>query len=81
MKLLREKKVKKLYNKINKFYENIKTQKRERRHKKIRSTISGTAARPRISVFKSNAELFVQVIDDKSEKTLMSISTKQKWKY
>jgi large subunit ribosomal protein L18 len=56
---------------------NIKREKRERRHKRIRSTISGTATRPRISAYKSNKELFIQVIDDVEEKTLLSISTKK----
>jgi large subunit ribosomal protein L18 len=55
---------------------NIKEQKRERRHKKIRSTLSGTAETPRINVSKSLTGLFVQVIDDVAEKTLFSISTK-----
>ncbi len=56
---------------------NKKVEKRIRRHKKIRSVISGTEERPRISVFKSNTDLFVQVIDDEAGKTLMSISTKE----
>ncbi len=55
---------------------NLKREKKIRRHKKIRSTLSGTSNIPRISVFKSNKELFVQVIDDVSQKTLLSISTK-----
>ena len=55
---------------------NIKREKRERRHKRIRSTISGTAQRPRISAYKSNKDLYVQVIDDVKEVTLLSISTK-----
>lgn len=55
---------------------NQKVEKRIRRHKKIRSTIFGTKNKPRISVFKSNKELFVQVIDDQANKTLLSISTK-----
>ena len=55
---------------------NQKTEKRIRRHKKIRSTISGTEKRPRVSVYKSNTDLYVQVIDDEKEVTLMSISTK-----
>lgn len=55
---------------------NLKREKRIRRHKRIRSTLSGTAETPRVSVFKSNTELFIQVIDDTVGKTLMSISTK-----
>ncbi|HIP21459.1 MAG TPA: 50S ribosomal protein L18 [Candidatus Pacebacteria bacterium] len=53
----------------------LKTEKRIRRHRKIRSTLSGTAETPRIVVSKSNKDLFVQVIDDVTEKTLFSIST------
>ena len=53
----------------------LKTEKRIRRHRKIRSTLSGTAETPRIVVSKSNKDLFVQVIDDVAEKTLFSIST------
>lgn len=42
----------------------------ERRHKKIRSTLSGTALRPRLSVFKSNKFLYAQLIDDTKSHTL-----------
>ncbi len=42
----------------------------ERRHKKIRSTLSGTAERPRLSVFKSNKFLYAQLIDDTKGNTL-----------
>jgi large subunit ribosomal protein L18 len=55
---------------------NLKEEKRIRRHKRIRSTISGTAEIPRVTVSKSNIDLFVQIIDDVAEKTLASISTK-----
>ena len=47
-----------------------KQQKIERRHKKIRSTLSGTAERPRLSVFKSHKYLYVQLIDDVRGHTL-----------
>ena len=55
---------------------NLKELKRVRRHKKIRSTLSGTAERPRVVVSKSNTSLFVQAIDDVAAKTLFSVSTK-----
>ncbi len=55
---------------------NIKEEKRIRRHKRIRSTLSGTAEIPRVNVSKSLRGLFVQVIDDTEGKTLFSISTK-----
>ncbi len=41
-----------------------------RRHKKIRSILSGTALRPRLSVFKSNKFLYAQLIDDEKGNTL-----------
>jgi large subunit ribosomal protein L18 len=43
---------------------------RDRKRKKIRAKISGTAERPRLSVFKSNKALYAQLIDDVSGKTL-----------
>ena len=51
---------------------------REIRHKRIRSKIFGTAARPRMSVFRSSKHIYVQLIDDKDEKTLISASTMEK---
>ena len=53
----------------------IKIEKRTRRHKRIRSRISGTSAVPRISVFKSNNYIYAQLIDDESEKTLAAASS------
>ncbi len=53
----------------------IKKEKRERRHKKIRSKISGTALKPRLSVFKSNKHLYAQLIDDEAQKTLATCSS------
>ncbi len=41
----------------------------------IRSKIAGTAERPRLSVFRSNKQIYVQVIDDKSGKTLAAASS------
>ena len=45
---------------------------RIRRHIRVRAKISGTAERPRISVFKSNRHLFVQAIDDTLGRTIIS---------
>lgn len=45
---------------------------RARRHARVRAKISGTAERPRVSVFKSNRHLFVQVINDDAGTTLAS---------
>ncbi|GAT62381.1 MULTISPECIES: 50S ribosomal protein L18 [Paludibacter] len=41
----------------------------------IRSKIAGTAERPRLSVFRSNKQIYVQIIDDKSGKTLAAASS------
>ena len=48
---------------------------RQQRHRKIRSRLTGTADRPRISVYRSNQHVFVQVIDDDAQKTLVSLGT------
>ena len=48
----------------------IKQEKRARRHKRIRSKISGTLERPRLSVFKSNTSMYAQLIDDSRGTTL-----------
>lgn len=53
-----------------------KTTSRNRRHARIRSRVVGTAARPRLAVYKSNRYLHVQIIDDAAGKTLVSGSTK-----
>ncbi len=41
----------------------------------IRNTVSGTAERPRLTVFRSNAQIYAQVIDDNQGKTLASASS------
>lgn len=48
---------------------------RLKRHKRIRSKISGTAERPRLSVFRSNKNIYAQLIDDVAGVTLASAST------
>ncbi|MFH1753316.1 MAG: 50S ribosomal protein L18 [Candidatus Omnitrophota bacterium] len=48
---------------------------RERRHKKIRKKIFGTADRPRMVVRRSLKNLHVQLVDDMARKTLISVST------
>lgn len=52
------------------------TQKRDRNHKKIRTRISGTSERPRLSVFKSNTALYAQLIDDDANVTLAQANGK-----
>ena len=51
---------------------------RERRHARVRTKISGTAERPRLCVYRSNKNLFVQVIDDVNGTTLAAASTLDK---
>jgi len=48
---------------------------RNRRKHRIRSKVTGTASRPRLSVYKSNVALYVQMIDDAEGKTLLSVSS------
>ncbi len=48
---------------------------RERRHKRVRNKISGTAERPRLAVFRSNKNISVQLIDDVKGVTLAAAST------
>ena len=51
---------------------------RARRHLRVRKKISGTAERPRLCVYRSNTNLYVQVIDDVAGNTLVSASTLDK---
>ena len=48
---------------------------RKERHSRIRESLSGTATRPRLSVFRSNANITAQIIDDEKGVTLVSAST------
>ncbi|NDC40862.1 MAG: 50S ribosomal protein L18 [Chitinophagia bacterium] len=45
---------------------------------RIRAKVSGTAVKPRLSVFRSNSDIYVQLIDDKSGLTLVSANSRQK---
>ena len=51
---------------------------RVRRHARVRTKISGTAERPRLCVYRSNNNLYVQVINDVKATTLVSASTLDK---
>ena len=53
-----------------------KIQRRNKIKGRIRGKISGTAARPRMSVFRSNKQIYVQLIDDLAGKTLVATSSK-----
>ena len=51
---------------------------RTRRHIRVRRKISGTQDRPRLCVYRSNSNLYVQIIDDVAGNTLVSASTLDK---
>ena len=51
---------------------------RARRHARVRNKISGTAERPRLCVFRSNTNIYVQIIDDVAGNTIVSASTLDK---
>ena len=55
-----------------------KNQVRRKRHFRVRNTISGTAERPRLNVYRSSKNIYAQVIDDVNNKTLASASTQDK---
>ena len=49
-------------------------QARERRHRRVRGKVAGTAERPRLAVFRSNKGVFAQLIDDENGRTLAGAS-------
>ena len=51
---------------------------RIKRHNRVRGKISGTAERPRLCVFRSESNIYAQVIDDVAGSTLVSASTVEK---
>jgi large subunit ribosomal protein L18 len=51
-----------------------KPQQRLKRRKRVRSKISGSADRPRLSVFRSNRGIFAQLVDDRSGKTIAAVN-------
>ena len=51
---------------------------RQRRHRRVRGKISGTAERPRLCVYRSLANIYAQVIDDTKGVTLVACSTQEK---
>lgn len=48
---------------------------RKKRHARVRAKVSGTQARPRLNVFRSNSHISVQIIDDVARTTLVSASS------
>ena len=55
-----------------------KSDRRQRIRYRIRKTISGTATNPRLSVFRSNKEIYAQLIDDVNGVTLLAASSREK---
>ena len=55
-----------------------KNEKRLRIKSRIRKVVSGTEARPRLAVFRSNKEIYAQVVDDVTGKTLAASSSRDK---
>lgn len=51
---------------------------RTRRHARVRTKVSGTAERPRLCVYRSNCNLYAQIIDDVAGNTIVSASTLDK---
>jgi large subunit ribosomal protein L18 len=56
----------------------VKTTRRQNIRYRIRAKIAGTAQKPRLSVFRSNADIYVQLIDDDNAVTLAAASSKEK---
>lgn len=56
---------------------NSRNENRIIRHKRLRKKIIGTEKLPRMCVFRSNLDIYVQVIDDEKKKTLVSSSSKE----
>ena len=57
---------------------NSKVNARRKIHYRIRKRVSGTSSKPRLSVFRSNKDIYVQLIDDVNGATLVSASSREK---
>ena len=55
-----------------------KNQERQRRHERVRKTVSGTSTRPRLCIYRSVSNIYVQIIDDTKGTTLVSASSLEK---
>jgi large subunit ribosomal protein L18 len=53
-----------------------KEQARQRRHRRIRGQVAGTATRPRLNVYRSNRDIYAQVIDDAAGHTLVAADSR-----
>lgn len=47
------------------------------RHKRVRENLKGTGSIPRLNIFRSNQDIYAQIIDDEESKTLLSVSGKE----
>lgn len=56
----------------------IKTQRRNKIRRRIRAIVRGTAERPRLSIFKSNKHVYLQLIDDENGRTILAVTTDSK---
>jgi large subunit ribosomal protein L18 len=54
----------------------FRQQKRDRIHRKLRKKINGSAERPRLSVYRSNTNMYVQIINDEENVTILSANAK-----
>ena len=54
---------------------NVKPMRRQRRHHRIRKRVRGSASRPRLAVYRSNTQIYAQLIDDDQGRTLASASS------
>lgn len=55
-----------------------RTEARNKRHRRVRKTIKGTAERPRMAVYRSNRYIYVQLVDDVAGHTVASASSQEK---
>jgi large subunit ribosomal protein L18 len=55
-----------------------RTEQRARRHRRVRKKVTGTTARPRLAVFRSNKHIYAQLIDDVTGRTVAAASTVEK---
>lgn len=55
-----------------------KTERRTRLRMRIRKTVTGTESRPRLSIYRSNKEIYAQIIDDVDNKTIAAASSRDK---
>lgn len=57
---------------------NTKVSSRQKIHYRIRKRVSGTAQKPRLNVFRSNKEIYAQLVDDENHQTIASASSREK---